>query len=125
MGGKMENFYNLESCKTSQENGKDLYILTLTAKSKEVAYNKIISYLDPNTYYPIKREYYAFSGQKVKEMFFEDIQLKDGNLALLKFTMYDSLRKGFYSKVIINEFDYSKTIPDTYFTRMYLKLATK
>lgn len=125
MGGKLENFYKVENCTTGKEKDQNVYVLTLTAKTKEVAYQKIISYIDVNTFYPVKREYFAVSGQKVREMIYENIELKDEKLAELKFTMYDTLRKGFYSKVVINEFDYSKAIPDTYFTRMYLKMATK
>lgn len=125
MGGKLENYYNVDNCTTSQENGHNVYVLTLVAKSKEVAYHKIVSYLDTQTYYPIKRQYYSFSGQQVREMIFEDIQLKDDKLALLKSTMYDSLKKGFYSKVTLSDFDYTKAVLDTYFTKMYLKFVTK
>jgi hypothetical protein len=125
MGGKLENYYNVESLETVRENGKDFAVLTLTAKSNVVAYKKIVNFLDPATYLPIKRLYYAFSGQQVREMVFEDIQLKDGKLDLMKFTMIDSLRKGWFTKTTMSDFDYSKAIPDATFTRMYLKLATK
>jgi hypothetical protein len=125
MGGKLENYYNVESLEATQENGKNLAVLTLTAKSNTVAYQKIVNFLDPATYFPVKRFYYAFSGQQIREMVFEDVQLKDGKLNLMKFTMYDSLRKGWFTKTTMSDFDYSKAVPDTIFTRMYLKLATK
>ena len=125
MGGKLGNYYEAESLETIRENGKDLAVLTLTAKSNAVAYQKIVNFVDPVTYFPVKRFYYAFSGQQVREMIFEDIQLKDGKLNLMKFTMVDSLRKGWFTKAVLSDFDYSKAVPDTVFTRMYLKLATK
>ncbi|HEY8464072.1 MAG TPA: outer membrane lipoprotein-sorting protein [Bacillota bacterium] len=125
MGGKLENYYKVSNLVMQEEKGKQVAVLTITAKSKDVAYHKIINYLDPVSCYPVKRLYYSFSGKQVREMVFETIQMKNGKLDLLKFTMYDSLRRGWYSKVTINNFDYSKTIPDNIFTRMYLKLATK
>lgn len=125
MGGKLENYYNVDGLTIGNANGKDVAILTLIAKSNEVAYKKIENFLDPVTYFPVKRLYYASSGQQIREMIFEDIQLKDGRLNLMKFTMYDSLREGWYTKATLSDFDYSKAIPDSYFTRMYLKMATK
>ena len=125
MGGKLGNYYHAESLDTIRENGQDLAVLTLIAKSNAVAYQKIVNWVDPVTYFPVKRLYYAFSGQQVREMIFEDVQLKDGKLDLMKFTMYDTLRKGWFTKATLSHFDYSKEVPDAVFTRMYLKLATK
>lgn len=125
VGGRLENYYNTDSMATTQENGKDFIVLTLVAKSKDVAYKKIVNFLDPVTYFPVKRLYYAFSGKQVKEMIFDDIGFKDGKQSLLKLTMYDSLRKGWYTKLIQSNFDYSQEIPDTMFTRMYLRAVAK
>ncbi len=125
MGGKLGNYYTVENLETFRENNKDLIILTLNAKSNAVAYKKIVNFLDPVTYFPVKRLYYAFSGQQIREMIFEDIRLENGKLSLMKFTMYDSLRQGWFTKATLSDFNYSKAIPDTVFTRMYLKLATK
>ena len=125
MGGKLQNYYNVTRLTTIEENGKEIAVLTITAKSKDVAYHTIVNYLNPENYYPIKRVYYSFSGKQVRMMIFEDILLKNGKLDFLKFTMYDSLREGWYSKVVIDKFDYSRPVPDTHFTRMYLKMATK
>lgn len=125
MGGKLENYYNVESMTTAQENGKNFIVLTLTAKSVDVAYKKIVNFLDPTTYFPVKRLYYAFSGKQVKEMIFDGLEFKDGKLSLMKITMVDSLREGWFSKATYSDINYSQAIPDTMFTRLYLRLATK
>ncbi len=125
VGGRLEKYYKADSLATVQDNGKDFIVLTVVAKSKDVAYKKIESYLEPGTYAPVKRRYYAFSGKQIKEMTFEEIGFKDGKQSLLKITMYDSLREGWYTKVTQYDFDYSQEVPDKMFTRMYLRMAVK
>lgn len=125
MSTKLTNFYQVENFSKSQSAEKDIYTFNLTAKSKEVAYNKISCHLSAQDYLLIGREYFAFSGQKIKEMKVEDMQVNNGRLTLLKFTMYDSLRKGYYTKVVMSDFNYTMSIPDTYFTKTYMKVAAK
>lgn len=124
MSTKLSNFYNLETYTPKQIDGNNVYMLTLIAKSKEVAYYKIVSYINSNNYLPMKREYYSFSGQKIKEMIIDDLQIMDGKLSSMKFTMYDCLRKELYSKVIISDFEYNKAIPDIFFTKTYMKIVS-
>lgn len=125
MNTKLSNFYNLESYQKDHEGGKDLYVLNMLAKSKEVAYYRIVSYIDAASFQPVKREYYAFSGQKVREMTFDDIRFQDGRLVALKFTMFNSLRKGYYTKVSFDDFNYDQEIPDIYFTKTYMRTAAR
>lgn len=125
VGGRLEDFYNIDSLSPVKENGKDFLVLTVIAKTKDVAYKKIVNYIDPVTYYPVKRLYFAFSGKQVKEMTFDEIGFKDGRQSLLKLTMYDSIRKGWFTKLTQYDFDYSQEIPDKMFTRMYLRTVTK
>ena len=46
MSTKLTNFYNVESFTKAQSDGKDIDTVNLTAKTKEVAYNKISCHLD-------------------------------------------------------------------------------
>jgi hypothetical protein len=125
IGGRLENFYNVDNMTTTKEKDKDFVVLTVVAKSKDVAYKKIENYLDPVTYAPVKRLYYAFSGKQVKEMTFDEIGFKDGKQSSLKITMYDSLRKGWFTKMSQYDFDYSQEVPDKIYTRMYLRTVAK
>ncbi len=124
LNSKLATYYDLKEWEKSYFEGEEYYILRLQAKTKMVAYYRINIFIRPDNFLPVKREYFSYSGQKIKEMIFEEIHLNQaGKTELIKFTMYDSLREGHYTKVTISEIEY-KPIPDLYFQRSYLKAIT-
>ncbi len=124
LNSKLANFYELDSWEQLQENGKAYYLLHLRAKSLQEAYGTITSQIDAVTFLPVKREYYAYSGQKIKEMVFDDFSFqKDGDLTSVSFTMHDTLIEGYYSRVCIDNIEH-KAIKDNYFNRNFLKIIT-
>ena len=125
LNAQLANFYFVKGYEELAEKGQTLYVLDLRARSQEVAYNRIKSYIDTETYYPVRREYFSFAGDLIKELVVEDIRVEDGMLALYEFTMYDTLRKGYYSRVTMKDFNYEKDIPDTYFTRSFMKMIAR
>jgi|SRR5690554_295290 len=121
---KLATYYDLEEWEKANFEGEEYYILRLQAKTQMVAYYRINILIRPDNLLPVKREYFSYSGQKIKEMVFEEIQLNQaGKTELIKFTMYDSLREGYYTKVTISEIKY-KPIPELYFQRSYLRAIT-
>ena len=121
---KLAVFYDLTDWERTKVDGRECYLLRLAAKTQAVAYYRIDSYIDVDSYLPVKREYYSFSGDKIKEMIFGEIKFgQDGRPDLIRFTMYDTLRKGYYTKVTISDIEYI-SLPDTYFHRSYLKAIT-
>lgn len=121
LNAQLENFYYVEGYEKIEEKGQKLYVLDLRAKSQEVAYNRIKSYIDTETYFPVRQEYFSFAGDLIKELVVEEFEVEEGKLALYEFTMYDTLREGYYSRVTMKDFDYQKDIPDTYFTRSFMR----
>jgi negative regulator of sigma E activity len=123
---KLSVFYSISSLEHERLNGMDCYKLTLIAKDRSVAYYKIVTYIDQKTYVPAKRDYYAYSGQKIKELVFDEQENNEnGTLALLKITMTDVLKKGVYSKVEFAEFDYSWKVDRNMFSIPYMKQAAQ
>lgn len=125
LNAQLANFYFVKGYEELEEAGQTLYVLDLQARSQEVAYNRIKSYIDTETYYPVRREYFSFAGDLIKELVVEDIKVEDGMLALYEFTMYDTLRQGYYSRVTMKDFNYETDIPDTYFTRSFMRLIAR
>lgn len=125
MNTKLANFYDLESYEKTVKNGRKIYVLHLTARSREVAYYRIISYIDAESYLPVKREYFAFSGQKIKELIVDKIEFHEGRLSCLAFTIYDILRPGYFARVMFSDFDYSRALEDRMFTRTYMRAAAR
>lgn len=121
---KLAVFYDVDGWEKAELDGRQCYLLHLLAKNKTVAYYRIDSYIDAAGYLPVKREYYSYSGQKIKEMIFEEFRFgRDGRPELIRFTMHDSLRSGYYTKVTISDIKYTM-IPDSHFHRNYLRMIT-
>lgn len=53
--------------------GELCHKIELTAKQRLVAYDKIVYWISCNRELPVKREYYALSGKKIKSMYFKNI----------------------------------------------------
>lgn len=123
---QLSNYYELSGYEKTEENGRMLLVLSLEAKSGNVAYQKIRNFIDPDTFQPVRREYYSYSGQMVKVMEIQKIEYnQEKKLSYLELTMYDSLRSGYYSHVFFNSFDYSVDISDKLFTIAYMKYAAR
>lgn len=125
MSTKLANFYELEGYEKKEIEGREIYLLNLTARSREEAYYQIKSYIDSDSYLPLKREYYAFSGQKIKELVVDEVSFHEDRLSYLAFTIYDTLRPGYYAKVVFSDFDYSQRLEERIFTRAYMRAAAR
>lgn len=125
MNTSLAKLYNLQSYEEGLLDGKKVYILHLTARTKEVAYHRIVSYIDVESHELIKRDYFTFSGDKVREMIVNEIRKENGEHKAVGFTFYDTLRPGYYTKVKIDDFSYHIEAPETYFTRSYMKAVAK
>ena len=79
------------------------YLLHLLAKNKTVAYYRIDSYIDAAGYLPVKEILFLFRAENW-EMIFEEFRFgRDGRPELIRFTMHDGLRSGYYTKVTISD----------------------
>lgn len=125
MNTSLAKLYNLQSYEEGSLDGKKVYVLHLTARTKEVAYYGIVSYIDAESYELIKRDYFTFSGDKVREMIVNEIRKENGEHKAVSFTFHDTLRQGYYTKVKIYDFNYHIEAPETYFTRSYMKAVAK
>lgn len=125
MTTSLSKFYELTGCEKDSMDGREIYILHLKARSRDVAYYRIVSYIEADSYELIKRDYFTVSGDKIREMVVEEIQREDRRHKLLRFTFYDTLRPGYYTKVKIYDFDYDMQVPETYFTRSYMKAVAR
>lgn len=116
-------YYNLEKVEKTELNEKQVLKLSLKSPTKKTAYYRIESFIDEKTLLPIKRLYYSFSDQKIKELDIIKI-IKEGNkLKYLHLIMYDALRKGCYTEVEMSNFEYTLTLSDKMFTKKYMEMS--
>ncbi|HHT49810.1 MAG TPA: outer membrane lipoprotein-sorting protein [Firmicutes bacterium] len=121
MNKKLNNFYQLEGCEEIKEGDKRVNVLSLKAKSLKMAYYQIRTYIEDETFYTVKTEYYSFAGEKVKELKTDEIKEDNGRLTFYKFTIMDVFIPGRYTQVTMDNFVHNVEIPDTYFTRSYMR----
>ena len=108
--------YNVEAA----EEQKDAYLLSLKAKTGEVAYDRLKMWVDKQALLPVTIEAYAASGLLLKTLRFKDIKDFGGGIRRPATLETDSpLYKG-YKSVMLWSGIKKATFPDEYFTLNYL-----
>ena len=102
------------------EDQADAYLLTLKAKTGDVAYDKLKMWVDKKVALPSRIEAYAASGLLVKTLYFKDIKDFGGGIRRPATVETDSpLYKGYKSVMLYSQLK-KRTVPDEVFTVDYL-----
>jgi outer membrane lipoprotein-sorting protein len=108
--------YSVESV----EEGKDFYLLSLKARTAEVAYDRLKMRVDKKTTLPTVIECYAASGMLIKTLTYKDIKDFGGGIKRPATLETDSpLFKGYKSVMVYAKIK-ARTLPDEVFTLEYL-----
>lgn len=98
----------------------DNYLLTLKAKTGEVAYDKLKMTVDKKTVLPLEIEAYAASGMLIKTLHFSDINDFGAGIRRPATVETDSpLQKGFKSVMLYSQLK-KREVPDEVFTLNYM-----
>jgi len=125
MNSTLNYLYKVEKTETVTLNQTRYYKLYLKAKSKKTAYYRIITYINADSLLPLKRDYFSFSNQKIKEMKILNIIRSKGKTKEISLSVYDTLRPGRYTKVRFYDIDTGVNLPDRMFTERYMELAAR
>ena len=99
---------------------KDVYVLSLKAKTAEVAYDKLTMWVDRKTILPVTIECYAASGMLIKTLRFKDTKDFGGGIRRPATLETDSpLYKGYQSVMLYAKIR-AREMPDEVFTLNYL-----
>jgi len=99
---------------------KDQHLLTLKAKTGEVAYDKLKMWVDKKALLPVTIECYAASGMLIKTLHFKDIKDFGGGVKRPATVETDSpLYKGYKSAMVYGQIK-KREFPDEVFTLNYL-----
>ncbi len=108
--------YNAEGV----EEQKDAYILSLKARTNEVAYDRLKMWVDRKVLLPTRIEAYAASGLLIKTLYFKDIRDFGGGIRRPATVETDSpLYKGHKSVMLYSQLK-KRDFPDEVFTLNYL-----
>lgn len=112
--------YTAEYNSEKVEEEKDAYVLSLKARTGEVAYDRLKMWVDRKSVLPVMIEAYAASGLLIKTLHFRDIKDFGGGIRRPATVETDSpLYKGYKSVMLYSQLK-KVTLPDEVFTLNYL-----
>lgn len=113
--------YNIELAAEENYNDRDCYVVSLTAKVKEVNYFKRKMWIDKEYFVPLKEERYAISDKLLKVFESSDIKFYKDRAYATKSMVSDKLKTDTKTMVIIEEANFDVEVPKSYFTRRHLE----
>lgn len=101
--------------------GRGVWILELTAKTADVAYQRQLMWVDRERYVPLKQELYAKGGKLLKSMELKDVVQVQGRWFPTTMIYKDMLKQGKGTEFRITNIKFDQKIPDYIFSKASLK----
>jgi len=102
-------------------NGRDAWILDLTAKKRTESYPKRKLWIDKETGDVLRYELFALSGAKLKDYTLIKAEVFDGKRFPVEMELRDLLRRGSKTTFIMKNVTLDKPIPDSVFSQRNLE----
>lgn len=118
---KLTDIYNAKLQGKEQLNGRDVYVLELTAKVDDAAYAKQKIWVDAKHYVPVRQDMYAKSGKLLKRMTLDNIKKFGSRYYPTKMNYKDMLKQGEGTDFEIVTIEFDPTIPEHIFSKASLK----
>jgi len=118
---KLSEQYHSVVTGTEEIEGRNCYILELTATDKEVSYYKRILWVDIERYIPLKEELYSKSDKLLKKTELFDVVKLKGRWFPRKIVFKDMLKSGKGTEYIIDDIELDVKIPEHIFSKASLK----
>lgn len=115
------NHYKAEVTGEEEVDGRETWVLEMTATDDEVAYQKRIQWVDKERLLPLKEELYAKSGKLLKKTVLSDIRKVEGRWFPFKIVFKDMLKTGDGTEFIIEEIQFDVDIDEVKFTKASLR----
>ncbi|MFQ6677326.1 MAG: outer membrane lipoprotein-sorting protein [Fidelibacterota bacterium] len=118
---KLKDAYRATITGEEKINGRDCYVLELSAVESDLAYQKRKLYVDKTKMIAIKEERYAKSGKLLKTTLIEEVMQVDGRWIPKKMIFKDVLSKGAGTEFLIDEIEFEAEIPQNIFSKASLR----
>lgn len=118
---KLQDVY--DAVKTGEEDvdGRNTFVLDLTAKVDDVAYYSRKIWVDSQYFVPLKEELFAKSGQLLKRTTLSNIQQVQGKWFPMHMVYKDMLKTGDGTEMKITSIKFNQEIPEYIFSKAALK----
>lgn len=118
---KLSNMYNAELAREENINGRDCYVLELSAKKEGIAYYRRKMWVDKERFLPLKEELFAKSGKLLKTLVINEVFKVEGRWYPKKMVFKDVLKKGKGTEFIIDSIEFNVKIPEYIFSKAALR----
>jgi outer membrane lipoprotein-sorting protein len=117
----IEKKYNAKRLKDRVVEGKDCFVIDLTAKVPDATYARQVAYIDKDTYVPIEVEMYAKGGRLIKKMSQSDIQRVGWRNIPKRATIQDMRKRNSKTLLEFKEIKFDAAVPERAFSKRNLK----
>jgi len=118
---ELTEMYKATVIEEVQLEGRQCWILELTAKVEDVAYQSRKIWIDVDRYVPLKEELFAKSGQLLKETTFSNVELIEGRWYPKTIVFKDMLKDGNGTEFTVDNLQFNVKIDDYIFSKAALK----
>lgn len=118
---KLTEVYTAEIAGREEYEGRNCWLLELTAKVSDVAYYSRKMWVDNERFVPLKEELFARSGQLLKRTTLSDVEKIEGRWFPTKVVYKDMLKQGEGTEFKMTSIKFNQQIPDHYFTKAILR----
>lgn len=118
---RLLDLYDAELTGVDSIDGRECYVLELTAKVEEVTYYSRRVWVTKGSLIPVRAEVYAKSGKLMKETTVSEFKKIGEHNYPTRVKMVNKLRKDTYTELILEEVKLDITIPSRIFTKSYLE----
>lgn len=118
---KLLEKYNPIFQKKEQYNGRDCYVLELTAITHDVTYYRRVLWVDAERFVILRSELYAKTGKLLKLMTIEKVEKFGSRYYPVHIIMEDKLRENTQTELISNTIEFNIAIPEVIFSRQNLE----
>jgi outer membrane lipoprotein-sorting protein len=118
---KLTDIYTATVAGHEEVDGRDTYVLDLTAIVADVAYYSQKIWVDFERFVPLKQEMFAKSGQLLKRTTLSDVQKVQGRWFPMTMVYKDMLKDGSGTEFRITSAKFDQEIPEYIFTKAALK----
>lgn len=118
---KLTEVYKAKVAGNELIDGRNTYILELTAIVDDVAYHSQKIWVDTERYVPLKQEMFAKSGQLLKRVTLSNIKQLQGRWFPMNLIYKDILKEGSGTEFRFTSVKFDQNIPEYIFTKAALK----
>ena len=109
---KLTEVYSAEVSGDEVIDGRKTYLLSLTARVTDIAYNTRKMWIDAEKFVPVREELFAKSGQLLKRTSLSDVRQIEGRWFPVTVVYKDMLKQGEGTEFKITNIKFNQKIPD-------------